>query len=178
MIYRVILLAFLFYSCNRHVELSDRFMNECDCFVYEDDIIKQHKKGYTIERINLQAASSCVRKQLKHTCIIYFTDSIGSKQLVIESKKPDKLIRQTKQLSLHYGHSPYRLTHVYEIRNNELKLIVGKQYHNNQDTVFNGSYMPFKEVILKRKKTEWIEESIEINPSWPWKTPSNVNGKE
>jgi len=155
-------------------------MNECDCFVYEDDIVKQHKKGYTIERVNMEAtsASSCVRKQLKNTSIIYFSDTTGTKQLVIESKNPDKLIHEVKKLSLTYGHSPYRLTHVYEIHKNELKVIVGKQYHNKHDTVFNGSYMPFKEINIKKIKAEWIEESIEINPTWPWKTPSNINADE
>ncbi len=147
-------------------------MNECDCFVYEDEIIKEKKIGYTIERINYHTASSCVRQQLKYTSIIYFTDSIGPEKVVIESKTPDKLISHVKQFSLIYGRPLYRLLHVKELNSTQLKLTIGKQYNNEHDTIFNGRHMPFKEVILTQNKTIWVKESTVVNESWPWKTPS------
>ena len=114
MIYRLCVLSLLLFSCGQQTELSDRFMNECDCIVYQNEIIKQRRTGYTIAHIDPSKASGCVKNQLSHTSIIDFEDSLGVESVVVVSKTPEKYIRSVKGWALIYGTKNTRLSHVNE----------------------------------------------------------------
>ena len=167
MTYRLFVLCFLLFSCNRPVELSDRFMNECDCVVYEDDIIKHPRKGYVISRIDPNKASGCVKTQLSKTSIIDFKDSLGLESVVVVSKTPETYIRSIKDWALTYGSKNIRLSHMKK-QKNSIQLMLSKKYINPSDTLFHNSYRPYKKILLKKEKSRWTEESSEINPFWPW----------
>lgn len=167
MIYRLFVLSLLLYSCSQQTELSERFMNECDCIVYQDEIIKQHRKGYTIEYINSTEASGCVKKQLAQTHIIHFRDSFGLESVVMVTKTPEKYIRAVKEWALIYGSKNVRLTHTKEEKN-KIELNLSKKYVKRSDTLFHNSYRPYKEIQMKKEHSIWVEESSKINPYWPW----------
>jgi hypothetical protein len=167
MIYRLCVLSLLLFSCGQQTELSERFMNECDCIVYQDEIIKQHRKGYTIEYINPSKASGCVKNQLSHTYIIDFEDSLGVESVVVVCKTPEKYIQSIKGWALTYGSKNTRLSHVNE-QKQRIQLILSKKYVKPSDTIFHNSYRPYKEILLKKEKSLWSEESSKINPYWPW----------
>ncbi len=167
MIYRLCVLSLLLFSCGQQTELSDRFMNECDCIVYQDEIIKQRRKGYTIAHIDPSKASGCVKNQLSHTSIIDFEDSLGVESVVVVSKTPEKYIRSVKGWALIYGTKNTRLSHVNE-QKQRIQLILSKKYVKPSDTIFHNSYRPYKEILLKKEKSLWSEESSKINPYWPW----------
>lgn len=142
-------------------------MNECDCIVYQDEIIKQRRKGYTIAHIDPSKASGCVKNQLSHTSIIDFEDSLGVESVVVVSKTPEKYIRSVKGWALIYGTKNTRLSHVNE-QKQRIQLILSKKYVKPSDTIFHNSYRPYKEILLKKEKSLWSEESSKINPYWPW----------
>ena len=167
MIYRLCVLSLLLFSCGQQTELSDRFMNECDCIVYQDEIIKQRRTGYTIAHIDPSKASGCVKNQLSHTSIIDFEDSLGVESVVVVSKTPEKYIRSVKGWALIYGTKNTRLSHVNE-QKQRIQLILSKKYVKPSDTIFHNSYRPYKEILLKKEKSLWSEESSKINPYWPW----------
>ena len=142
-------------------------MNECDCIVYQNEIIKQRRTGYTIEYINPSKASGCVKNQLSHTSIIDFEDSLGVESVVVVSKTPEKYIRSVKGWALIYGTKNTRLSHVNE-QKQRIQLILSKKYVKPSDTIFHNSYRPYRKIQLKKEKSLWSEESSKINPYWPW----------
>ncbi len=167
MIYRLCVLSLLLFSCGQQTELSDRFMNECDCIVYQNEIIKQRRTGYTIAHIDPSKASGCVKNQLSHTSIIDFEDSLGVESVVVVSKTPEKYIRSVKGWALIYGTKNTRLSHVNE-QKQRIQLILSKKYVKPSDTIFHNSYRPYRKIQLKKEKSLWSEESSKINPYWPW----------
>ena len=167
MIYRLCVLSLLLFSCGQQTELSERFMNECDCIVYQDEIIKQRRTGYTIADIDPSKASGCVKNQLSHTSIIDFEDSLGVESVVVVSKTPEKYIRSVKGWALIYGTKNTRLSHVNE-QKQRIQLILSKKYVKPSDTIFHNSYRPYRKIQLKKEKSLWSEESSKINPYWPW----------
>lgn len=167
MIYRLCVLSLLLFSCGQQTILSDRFMNECDCIVYQNEIIKQRRTGYTIACIDPSKASGCVKNQLSHTSIIDFEDSLGVESVVVFSKTPEKYIQSMKEWALTYGSKNIRLSHMKE-QKNSIELILSKKYIKPADTIFHNSYRPYKEILLKKEKSLWSEESSKINPYWPW----------
>ena len=167
MIYRLFVLSLLLYSCSQQTEFSERFMNECDCVVYQDEIIKQHRRGYTIAHIDPSKASGCVKNQLSHTYIIDFEDSLGVESVVVVCKTPEKYIQSIKGWALTYGSKNTRLSHVNE-QKHSTQLMLSKKYIKPSDTLFHNSYRPYKEIQMKKKNSIWVEESSKINPYWPW----------
>ena len=55
---------------------------------------------------------------------------------------------------------------------NSIELILSKKYIKPSDTIFHNSYRPYKEILLKKEKSIWKEETSNINPYWPWNTPN------
>ena len=171
MYFRVLILALLLASCQEKIAYHEQFMDECDCYVYQNEIIKQHRKGYTIEYINPTEASGCVKKQLSQTYIIHFKDSLRLESVVVFSKTPEKYIQSLKEWALTYGSKNMRLSHMKE-QKNSIELILSKKYIKPSDTIFHNSYRPYKEILLKKEKSIWKEETSNINPYWPWNTPN------
>jgi hypothetical protein len=171
MYFRVLILALLLASCQEKIAYHEQFMDESDCYVYQNEIIKQHRKGYTIEYINPTEASGCVKKQLSQTYIIHFKDSLRLESVVVFSKTPEKYIQSLKEWALTYGSKNMRLSHMKE-QKNSIELILSKKYIKPSDTIFHNSYRPYKEILLKKEKSIWKEETSNINPYWPWNTPN------
>ncbi|MEY3050167.1 MAG: hypothetical protein RL365_2205 [Bacteroidota bacterium] len=170
MYFRLLILALLFGSCQEEIAYHEQFMDESDCYVYQNEIIKQQRKGYTIEHINTTEASDCVKKQLGQTHIIHFQDSLGLESVVMVTKTPEKYIQEVKEWALIYGSKNLRLTHMNENKNN-IKLILSKLYLKSSDTLFDNRFRPFKEITMKNEHSIWVEESSNINPYWPWNNP-------
>jgi len=171
MYFRLLILSLLLVACEEKIAYHEKFMDDSDCFVYQNEIIKQQRKGYTIEYINPTEASGCVKKQLAQTYIIHFKDSLGLESVVMVTKTPEKYIRAVKEWALTYGSKNIRLTHVSE-QKNTIELILSKKYVQPTDNIFHNSYRSYKEILLKKEKSIWKEESIKLNPYWPWKTPN------
>ena len=171
MYFRLLILALLLGACQEEITYHEQFMDECDCYVYQNEIIKQHRKGYTIEYINPTEASGCVKKQLSQTYIIHFKDSLRLESVVVFSKTPEKYIQSLKEWALTYGSKNMRLSHMKE-QKNSIELILSKKYIKPSDTIFHNSYRPYKEILLKKEKSIWKEETSNINPYWPWNTPN------
>lgn len=171
MYFRVLILALLLGACQEEIAYHEQFMAESDCYVYQNEIIKQHRKGYTIEFINPSEASGCVKKQLAQTCIIHFSDSLGLESVVMVTKTPEKYIRAVKEWALTYGSKNIRLTHMNEEKNS-IELVLSKKYLKPTDTIFHNSNRLYKEILLKKEKSIWKEESSNINPYWPWNNPN------
>ena len=171
MYFRLLILALLLGACQEEITYHEQFMDESDCYVYQNEIIKQHRKGYTIEYINPTEASGCVKKQLSQTYIIHFKDSLRLESVVVFSKTPEKYIQSLKEWALTYGSKNMRLSHMKE-QKNSIELILSKKYIKPSDTIFHNSYRPYKEILLKKEKSIWKEETSNINPYWPWNTPN------
>ena len=171
MYFRLLILALLLGACQEEITYHEQFMDECDCYVYQNEIIKQQRKGYTIEYINPTEASGCVKKQLAQTHIIHFKDSLGLESVVMVSKTPEKYIRALKEWALIYGSKNIRLTHMNEEKNS-IKLNLSKKYVKRSYTLFHNSYRPYKEIQMKKENSIWVEESSNINPYWPWNNPN------
>lgn len=171
MYFRLLVLALLLGACQEEIAFHEQFMDESDCYVYQNEIIKQQRKGYTIEYINTTEASGCVKKQLGQTHIIHFNDSLGLQSVVMVTKTPEKYIRAVKEWALIYGSKNLRLTHMNENKN-RIKLMLSKLYSKRSDTLFHNTYRPFKEIQMKKENSIWVEESSRINRYWPWNTPN------
>jgi len=171
MYFRLLILALLLGACQEEITYHEQFMDECDCYVYQNEIIKQHRKGYTIEYINPTEASGCVKKQLAQTHIIHFKDSLGLESVVMVTKTPEKYIHVVKEWALIYGSKNIRLTHVNE-QKNTIELRLSKVYIKPSDTLFHNTYRLYKRIHLKKEESIWKEESSIINPYWPWNTPN------
>jgi hypothetical protein len=171
MYFRVLILALLLGSCQEKIAYHEQFMDESDCYVYQNEIIKQHRKGYTIEYINPTEASGCVKKQLSQTYIIHFSDSLGLESVVMVTKTPEKYIRAVKEWALTYGSKSIRVTHMNEEKNS-IELVLSKKYLKPTDSLFHSSFRPYKEIQLKKEKSIWKEETSNINPYWPWNNPN------
>jgi hypothetical protein len=76
-----------------------------------------------------------------------------------------------KEWALTYGSKNMRLSHMKE-QKNSIELILSKKYIKPSDTIFHNSYRPYKEILLKKEKSIWKEETSNINPYWPWNTPN------
>jgi hypothetical protein len=171
MYFRLLILALLLGACQEEITYHEQFMDECDCYVYQNEIIKQHRKGYTIEYINPTEASGCVKKQLAQTHIIHFKDSLGLESVVMVTKTPEKYIHVVKEWALIYGSKNIRLTHVNE-QKYTIELRLSKVYIKPSDTLFHNTYRLYKRIHLKKEESIWKEESSIINPYWPWNTPN------
>ncbi len=171
MYFRLLILALLLGACQEEIAYHEQFMDECDCYVYQNEIIKQHRKGYTIEYINPTEASGCVKKQLAQTHIIHFKDSLGLESVVMVTKTPEKYIHVVKEWALIYGSKNIRLTHVNE-QKYTIELRLSKVYIKPSDTLFHNTYRLYKRIHLKKEESIWKEESSIINPYWPWNTPN------
>ena len=142
-------------------------MEECNCFVYQNEIKKEYRKGYSIEFINPNEASSCVKNQLAYTSLIHLMDSIGHNAIVVEAKNPEKFIAILKELNKKWHTIDARITHFYPNKN-QLSFIVGKRYVNANDTIFDNTFQPYQRIQLEKVQNEWREKSREINDAWPW----------
>jgi hypothetical protein len=170
MYFRLLILALLLGACQEEITYHEQFMDECDCYVYQNEIIKQHRKGYTIEYINPTEAGGCVKKQLAQTHIIHFKDSLGLESVVMVTKTPEKYIHVVKEWALIYGSKNIRLTHINEEKNS-IELRLSKVYIKPSDTLFHNTYRLYKRIHLKKEELIWKEESSIINPYWPWNNP-------
>lgn len=172
MLFRLLVLFILVGSCQPTPQRDERFMEECDCYVYADEVIKQHRKGYTIEFINKATASGCVRKQLKHTSIIKFLDSLGLESVVVQSKHPENLIHQVKVWSSKFNTERMRLTHVID-RGTTAQVTLSTKYINPKDSIFNNSYRPIIKIHMQKQKSQWVEVKRTKNEYWPWQNPTS-----
>ncbi|MFZ9296632.1 MAG: hypothetical protein ACO259_10565 [Bacteroidia bacterium] len=143
MYFRLLVLALLLGACQEEIAFHEQFMDESDCYVYQNEIIKQQRKGYTIEYINTTEASGCVKKQLGQTHIIHFNDSLGLESVVMVTKTPEKYIRSVKEWALIYGSKNLRLTHMNE-QKNSIELRLSKVYIKPSDTLFHNTYRLYK----------------------------------
>jgi hypothetical protein len=171
MYFRLLVVALLLGACQEEIAYHEQFMDESDCYVYQNEVVKQHRKGYTIEYINPSEASGCVKNQLAQTYIIHFRDSIRLESVVLSSKTPEKYIQSIKEWALTYGSKNIRLTHVNE-QKNTIELRLSKVYIKPSDTLFHNTYRLYKQIHLKKEESIWKEESSTINPYWPWNTPN------
>lgn len=142
-------------------------MEESTCFVYQNEIKKEYRKGYSIEFINPNEASGCVKNQLAHTSLIHLVDSIGRNTIVVQAKHPEKFIAVLKELNKKWHTIETHITHFYPHKN-QLSIIVGKRYDNKNDSIFHNTFQPFQRIQFEKVQNEWKEKSREINDAWPW----------
>ena len=151
-------------------------MEESTCFVYQNEIKKEYRKGYSIEFINPNEASGCVKNQLAHTSLIHLVDSIGRNTIVVQAKHPEKFIAVLKELNKKWHTIETHITHFYPHKN-QLSIIVGKRYDNKNDSIFHNTFQPFQRIQFEKVQNEWKEKSREINDAWPWQYKLNWKSK-
>ncbi len=172
MTFRLLFLLLFVSSCAPNEPLDQRFMAECDCYVYQKEIMKLPRGRYTIELINKSIASECVLNQLRNTSIVQFKDSLGIESIVLKTKSPEKFINSLQKWAIKYGSKTTRITHMI-VRSKSLKLILGKLYNNSKDSLFHNTFRPYKVIHMKRTYSDWIEDHVKINSYWPWKNPKS-----
>lgn len=172
MTFRLLFLLLFVSSCAPNEPLDQRFMAECDCYVYQKEIMKLPRGGYTIELINKSIASECVLNQLRNTSIVQFKDSLGIESIVLKTKSPEKFINSLQKWAIKYGSKNTRIKHMI-VRSKSLQLILGKLYDNPRDSLFHNTFRPYKVIHMKRTHSDWIEDHTNINSYWPWKNPKS-----
>jgi hypothetical protein len=144
------LLFLLLFACSRP-GLHDRFMDECMCFVYENDVVRESLGDYTVEFIDQRTAGDCPLVQLKNVYLLNVSENYA---ITVAPQHPEK----NRELIAHFQHlyhSPDVRLHGFVRNNNRITLTLEKITGNakGKGGELIPDYTEWKHIYLSRKIT-------------------------